>query len=459
MYTCGLTVNYLMHIGHARSYIFWDVVARFLEYLGFEVTHVSNVTDISVDDNILKRVRASGEAFQQLVTRHTWDYYQDRHLLGIADPVTYAIATQHIQEMIDMVQVLLDKGSAYEADDGVYFKIRAFPTYGRLAGIDPEKLLAGASGRMDKDEYDKDQAGDFVLWKHAKPDEPFWYSPWGPGRPGWHIECSAMAKKYLGDTLDLSGGGEDNIFPHHENSIAQSEAANGQPYVRYWMHVRHLKLDGEKMSKSVGNLITVREATEQYTAATLRLYLLATHYRKPLTFKDSEVQRMHLQVNRLQVLLARLHACLENQISKPPSKQWLSTIKDAKTTFEDALLNDFSTGRAINHFFQFVNKVQAELESSSTMNSSTAQILLEFFETIGTVLFGDLYHHELDVTPDPVIKQLVEVMLEERSRLRAKGRYEEADAIRSTLNTLGIEMADTKIQTFWWMKSSKPKKE
>ena len=294
MYTCGLTVNYFMHIGHARTYIFWDVVTRFLEHLGYEVMHVSNVTDISVDDNILKRVRASGEAFQQFVTRHTWEYYLDRHLLGIADPLTYAIATQHIQEMIDMIQVLLDKEYAYEADDGVYFKIRAFPGYGRLAGIDLEKLQAGASGRLDKDEYNKDQVGDFVLWKRAKPNEPFWYSPWGPGRPGWHIECSAMAKKYLGETLDLSGGGEDNIFPHHENSIAQSEAANGQPYVRYWMHVRHLKLDGKKMSKSVGNLITVREAVERYSAAALRLYLLTTHYRKPLTFRDSEVARLHL---------------------------------------------------------------------------------------------------------------------------------------------------------------------
>lgn len=458
MYTCGLTVNYLMHIGHARSYIVWDVVERFLRYLGYAVTHISNVTDISVDDNILKRVRASGEAFQQLVTRHTWDYYLDRHLLGIADPATYAVATQHIQEMIDMVQVLLDKGYAYEAEDGVYFKIRAFPEYGRLAGIDPAKLQAGASGRSDKDEYDKEQAGDFVLWKRAKPDEPFWWSPWGPGRPGWHIECSAMAKKYLGETLDLSGGGEDNIFPHHENSIAQSEAANGRPYVRYWMHVRHLKLDGEKMSKSVGNLITVREAVERYTAATLRLYLLSTHYRKPLTFKDAEVQRTHLKLDRFRLVLARLRALAGSSKTKSPSKQWTKAIEEAKASFQDALLDDFSTGRATNYFFHFVNQVQAELESASAMNSSTAHILKEFFATIGTILFGDLYHRELDMAPDPVVKPLVEILLEQRSRLRAEGRYAEADLIRTKLNELGIELADTKTQSFWWMKSSKAQK-
>ena len=281
-----------MHIGHARTYLFWDVVERFLKYLGYDVKHVSNITDISVDDNILKRVRDSGEAFQQLTTRHTKDYFHDRKLLGISDPFTYAIATQHIQEMIELVKDLLNRGYAYEAEDGVYFRISAFPQYGQLSGLDPSKLKAGASGRVDKDEYDKAHVGDFVLWKRAKPGEPFWHSPWGPGRPGWHIECSAMSMKYLGETIDISGGGEDNLFPHHENSIAQSEAVTSKPFVRYWMHVRHLRVGTEKISKSKGNFLTVRDAVKQFDPASLRLFLLTTHYRKPMTFTPDELQQM-----------------------------------------------------------------------------------------------------------------------------------------------------------------------
>ncbi|MFX0167776.1 MAG: cysteine--tRNA ligase [Candidatus Hodarchaeota archaeon] len=459
MYTCGLTVNYLMHIGHARTYIFWDVVERFLQYLGYEVKHISNVTDISVDDNILNRVQASGEAFQQLVTRQTRNYYMDRQLLGIADPSTYAIATQHIQEMIHLVQTLLEKGVAYEADDGVYFRISRFPAYGRLAGIDPQKLQAGASGRVDKDEYDKDQVGDFVLWKQAKPDEPFWWSPWGPGRPGWHLECSAMAKKYLGDTLDISGGGEDNIFPHHENSIAQSEAANEKPYVRYWMHVRHLKLDGEKMSKSVGNLITVREAVNRFGAATLRLYLLSMHYRKPLTFKEAELKRVRKQVERLRKVLVHLRALAEFAEPSEKTIEQDTSFQEVEVAIEEALLDDFNTGRAINTLFRLVNRIQGQLETPSAVSSNSAQALLAFFSKIGIILFGDLYQREIDSEIDPVIKQLIEALLQQRAQLRAENKYQEADGIRTKLNELGFELADTKSHTYWWLKSPNTKKE
>ncbi|MFW9831912.1 MAG: cysteine--tRNA ligase, partial [Candidatus Thorarchaeota archaeon] len=350
MYTCGLTVNYVMHIGHARTYIFWDVVERFLQHIGYNVKHVSNVTDISVDDNILKRVKTSGEAFQQLVTRYTLDYYQDRHSLGIKDPYTYVIATQHIQEMIEFIEELCNEDFAYETEDGVYFRINTFPRYGRLAGIKTSSLKAGAGGRIDKDQYDKEAVGDFVLWKRAKPDEPFWHSPWGPGRPGWHIECSAMARKYLGATIDISGGGEDNIFPHHENSIAQSEAANDKPYVRYWMHVRHLQWDGEKMSKSLGNILSVREAVTKFGAAPLRLALLRLHYRKPLVFKEEEVQRDHKQLMKLQQLITRLHFLTTARTkSKQDDVVLAQAMQNAKKQFEMALLDDFNTGRAINH--------------------------------------------------------------------------------------------------------------
>lgn len=454
MYTCGLTVNYLMHIGHARTYIFWDVVERFLRHLDYEVTHVSNVTDISVDDNILKRVKASDQAFQQLVTRYTQDYYHDRHLLGVADPYTYAIATQHIQEMIELVQRLLDKGFAYEAKDGVYFRINVYPEYGKLAGIDPDALRMGAGGRIDMDEYDKESVGDFVLWKRAKPGEPFWHSPWGPGRPGWHIECSAMSAKYLGQTLDISGGGEDNIFPHHENSIAQSEAANGTTYVRYWMHVRHLQLGDEKMSKSTGNFLTVREALEQYNAAALRLFLLSTHYRKPLMFKDTAIQQSQRQLDRFRQVLSRLQAIKEGKVKlSQAEKQILGSIKETKQSFESALLDDFNTGRAINHLIRFVNLVHSFLETQNNITTETVQELLAFFESVGSVLFGDLYTREIQLKADPVVSKLVELLLQEREQYRHQQQYQQADRIRTILSELGFEITDTKSGTQWWIKS------
>jgi cysteinyl-tRNA synthetase len=454
MYTCGLTVNYLMHIGHARTYVFWDIVERFLRYLDYEVIHVSNVTDISVDDNILKRAKANDQAFQQLVTRHTQDYYHDRRLLGIADPFTYAVATQHIQEMIELVQRLIDRGVAYEAEDGVYFRITTFPNYGQLSGINPSALQAGAGGRIDKDEYDKDSIGDFVLWKRAKPGEPFWYSPWGPGRPGWHIECSAMSAKYLGHTLDISGGGEDNIFPHHENSIAQSEAAHGTTYVRYWMHVRHLQLDGEKMSKSTGNFLTVREALNQYSAAALRLFLLTTHYRKPLRFKDTEIQRSQKLLDRLRQVLTRLQASNERRGNPSQAeKQIVASLQEARQSFESALLDDFNTGRSINHLFQWVNSVHTFFETHNEITNETTREMLAFFEAVGTILFGDLYTREVLSKPDPIITRLVELLLQQREQYRHEQQYEEADKIRTILSKLGFEITDTKSGTQWWTKS------
>jgi len=455
LYTCGLTVNYLMHIGHARTYIFWDVVERVLRYLHYEVVHISNVTDISVDDNILKRVRASGEAFQQLVTRHTRDYYNDRRLLGIADPYTYTVATQYIQEMIELVQQLLEKGYAYEAEDGIYFRISAFPNYGRLAGINPKQLKVGAGGRIDQDEYDKESVGDFVLWKRAKPDEPFWHSPWGPGRPGWHIECSAMSKKYLGETIDISGGGEDNLFPHHENSIAQSEAASGKPYVRYWMHVRHLQFAGEKMSKSVGNILTVRDAVKQYSAATLRLFLLSTHYRKSLTFKEEDLQRTNSQLDSLRYVLTRLHTFKsEQKKSSTSDDELLAELEKARSTMETALLDDFNTGRAINQLFQFVKHVNQKLEASQLISNDTVDKLLIFFQEMGTILFGDQYTREVEPKTNSVIGQLVELLLQERDRLRQNQEYQQADAIRTALQRIGFEIADTKTSTQWWRKGA-----
>jgi cysteinyl-tRNA synthetase len=451
MYSCGLTVNNLMHIGHARCYIFWDVIERFLRYIGYQVKHVSNVTDISIDDRLLERIKETGESFQQLIIRHTRDYFADRKSLGIADPFTYSLATQHIHEMIEFIQLLIDRGHAYIADDGVYFRISTFLNYGKLAGISPDALREGASGRIDKDEYDKESVGDFVLWKNAKPGEPYWHSPWGKGRPGWHIECSAMAMKYLGETLDISGGGEDNIFPHHENTIAQSEAATGKTFVRYWIHVRHLSLNGERMSKSTGNFITVRDAVSEFGAANVRLFLLSAHYRKPIDFNETDLKRTRQKLERLQQTISLLRAAQQPQNTSHPDDSLLSQeLAEMEQQFRKALSNDFNTALAISHLHRYISRIQKYLQPTPRLGKQLANQILDTLRQIGTILFGDLYDQQVTHIPEADISPLVSFLLEERERLRLAKQFDQADAIRTALKKMGIEIADTTTGPIWW---------
>ncbi len=444
-----------MHIGHARCYIFWDVVERFLRYLGYQVKHVSNVTDISIDDRLLKRIKETGESFQQLIIRHTRDYFADRKSLGIADPMTYSLATQHIHEMIEFIERLIDSNHAYITEDGVYFRISTFPNYGKLAGISPEALREGASGRIDKDEYDKESVGDFVLWKTAKPGEPYWYSPWGKGRPGWHIECSAMAMKYLGESLDISGGGEDNIFPHHENTIAQSETANRKTFVRYWIHVRHLSLNGERMSKSTGNFITVRDAVAKYGAANVRLLLLSTHYRKPMDFNAIDLNRVKKKLGRLQHTISLLRAAQQTQKTSYPEDQALSQeLAEMKQQFQKALSNDFNTALAISHLNRYISRIQQHLQPTPRIGKQLANKILDTLQQIGTILFGDLYTQQVSNTPQADISPLVTFLLRERERLRQNKQFNQADSIRTALKKMGIEIADTATGPLWWHKPS-----
>ncbi|MFX1562500.1 MAG: cysteine--tRNA ligase [Promethearchaeota archaeon] len=451
MYSCGLTVNNLMHIGHARCYIFWDVIERFLSYIGYQVKHVSNVTDISIDDRLIKRIKETGESFQQLIIRHTRDYFADRRRLGIADPLTYSLATQHIHEMIEFVQRLIDSGHAYVAEDGVYFRISTFPEYGKLAGISHEALREGAGGRIDKDEYDKESVGDFVLWKTAKPGEPYWFSPWGKGRPGWHIECSAMAMKYLGETLDISGGGEDNIFPHHENTIAQSEAATGRTFVKFWVHVRHLSLNGEKMSKSTGNFITARDAVERYGPAAVRLFLLSAHYRKPIDFNEADLIRTQKKLDRIQQVIAHLDA-IRREEAKSIAEN--SSLKEKLSTVESQFLavmnNDFNTSLALSKLFAFIKEVQTHLEPTPKIGKQQATQILTFLQQVGTILFGDLYEQEVAKQVDLKTAKMIELLLKERERLRQNREFERADTIRTALQKLGINIEDSTKETLWW---------
>ena len=451
MYTCGLTVNDLMHLGHARAYVMWDVLKRYLEYLGYEVLHVSNITDISVDDKILQRVRESGESFQQHINRYTQSYMEDRQKLGIAPAHIYPLATQHIQEMIELIEKLIEKGFAYQTEDGVYFRISKFHNYGKLSGVAKDELEAGSSGRVNADEYQKEEVGDFTLWKRIRPDEPYWHSPWGPGRPGWHVECSAMAMKYLGESFDIHCGGEEHKFPHHENEIAQSEAATGRPLARYWLHVRHLLLDGRKMSKSTREFISVRDAVDQYGALPVRIFLLSTHYRKTTSLDKHALHTASEHADRLGALWAAiLHFSAQGEaIQHDAEEKLLLELPHARATFEGAMSKDLNTPLALSAILKLAGEASAYLKAHGSISRNAASAICEFLKSAGSVLFGDLMEFELQEMEDGVFRGLVRVVLQQREELRTHGEYDEADRIRERLEQLGIVLEDLSNSTIW----------
>ncbi len=451
MYTCGLTVNDVMHLGHARAYVIWDVLTRYLEYLGYEVFHVSNVTDISIDDKILRRVNESSVSFQQHVNRYTQLYLEDRLKLGIAPANVHPLATQHIQEMIDLVRKLIEKGFAYETDDGVYFRISRFQSYGSLSGVARDRLEAGSSGRVSKDEYSKEEVGDFVLWKKSKPGEPYWHSPWGLGRPGWHIECSAMAMKYLGESFDIHCGGEEHIFPHHENEIAQSEAVSGKPLARYWLHVRHLVLDGRKMSKSTGEFVSVRDAVEQYGPLSVRVFLLLTHYRKTMSLDQDVFKTASKHADKLGTLWAAIqHFSVKGQpFPQTGEDRLLMQLSQSRSVFEEAMSRDLSTPLALSAILKLARETARHLDNHGSISKDAAFMIHVFLKTVGTVLFGDLVASELEQKQEGVFKDLVEFAVEQRDKLRSEQKYNDADLVRKRLEGLGMVLQDLSGSTIW----------
>lgn len=451
MYTCGLTVNDVMHLGHARAYIMWDVLKRYLEYLGYEVFHVSNVTDISVDDKLLSRIEESGESFQQHVSRYTLFYFEDRLRLGIAPADIHPLATQHIQEMIELVQRLLEKGYAYQAEDGIYFRISRFEDYGKLSGIAKDRLEPGSSGRVSKDEYSKEEVGDFVLWKRSRPGEPYWHSPWGPGRPGWHIECSAMAMKYLGESFDIHCGGEEHLFPHHENEIAQSEALTNKPLAKYWLHLRHLLQDGRKMSKSTREFVSVRDAAQQYGPLAIRILLLSTHYRKTMSLDEHTYHTATEHADKLSSLWATVRYFSTKGPTSPTLNEdrLLLQLDTARSTFEGALSHNLNTPLALSALLGLARETATHANTHAEISGHTALMIQRFLDSAGTVLFGDLATSELQQEQDSVFGDLVELILRQRDRLRAEGRYDEADSLRRKLEQLGIVLQDVSGSTIW----------
>jgi cysteinyl-tRNA synthetase len=443
LYTCGPTVYDYPHIGNYRAYMFEDLLKRFLKFMGLKVTHVMNITD--VDDKTIKGAEEQGVSLQAYTQDFTATFFDDIETLNIDKADFYPRATEHIQEMARMVKGLLEKGYAYEKDGSYYFSIAKFKNYGQLSKIDLSSRKVGA--RIDSDEYEKESVHDFALWKAKKEGEPAWETELGPGRPGWHIECSAMSAKYLGDSFDIHCGGVDNIFPHHENEIAQSEAYTGKKFVRTWLHCQHLIRDGEKMSKSMGNTIALRELIEQRKAdpMAVRLLLLSTHYRKMLNFTYDALDQAHASLRRIKDFIYEL----ENTSFPEGEKQSVSGIvDDMKNNFTNGLSDDLNISVSLTAVFEAVKRGYALL-SQGNIHKRDASDLLSAFRSVDEVL-GILSDQKDEELPPELLQKI-----EEREKARTAKNFAMADKIRQELIEQGIVLEDTKDGTRW--KRSKQK--
>lgn len=448
VYACGPTIYNHAHIGNFRTFLFFDLVHRYLEWSGFDVTFVMNLTD--VDDKVIEAADAAGTS----ITEHTGPFGEiflsDCGTLGVRAVDSYPRATAYIELMVSFIERLIENGHAYAADDGaVYFSISSFPEYGKLKGIDTSTLIAGA--RVEHDEYEKDDARDFALWKAAtEADERVgaaWDSPWGRGRPGWHLECSVMSTTELGETLDMHLGGEDLVFPHHENEIAQSEGATGKPFVRNWLHVKHLFVEGRKMSKSLGNFIRVRELLEEgYDPASIRHLLISSHYRGDLNFTRDGLKASAAAVQRLLDFEARL---ADTPVDDAAEASSLPELADtALASFRSAMDEDFNSADGLASVFVFVTGVNAELDARGTVTSADRDAALTALRSIDEVLgLLEVAHATRSVDDD--LAGWVEQMIEERAAARASKDFARADEIRDELAAKNIVLEDGAGGTRW----------
>lgn len=469
LYACGVTVYDDCHLGHARSSVFFEVLVRWLRRRGFRVTWVRNYTDI--DDKIINRAQQEGTPWNEIAARYIASFQEDMAALGVPPAQIEPKATEHIPEMLALIRRLEEKGFAYQGKPGgdVYFRVRKFPGYGRLSGQSLEDLAAGS--RIEVAEAKEDPL-DFALWKASKPGEPAWDSPWGPGRPGWHIECSAMSMKYLGETLDIHGGGLDLVFPHHENELAQSEAATGKPFARYWVHHGLLTIDQEKMSKSLGNFFTVKEVLAKFPAEVVRFFLINNHYRSPLDFSDAALAEAEAALIRLYTPLARIEEMLRTHPAPggPPPPDFLPAMLTGEEMarlwtladrFDEALDDDVNTAQALGYLFDAVRLTNRLLESPSTDRNYLALMayLHQQFLELGHVLnllqadpaeMLILLRHkpwELPLSPEEI-----EALIAQRAEARRQKDWARADAIRKELAEKGILLEDTPQGTIWRVK-------
>ena len=425
MYTCGSTVYNLIHIGNARFYCVFDTLRRYLEYRGFKVIFAQNFTDI--DDKIIKKANEEGVSSREIAERYIDEYWTDAKGLNLREANIHPKATETIPEIIAMVEALVEKGHAYESQGDVYFSTKSFPGYGKLSHQPLEDLEAGA--RIMIGEI-KREPMDFALWKAAKPGEPAWDSPWGPGRPGWHIECSAMIKKHLGETIDLHCGGQDLIFPHHENEIAQSECANGAPFAHYWMHNGMIDVDNVKMGKSTGNFFTVRDVAEKYGYEPIRYLMISAHYRSPFNYSVESIEQAVAS-------LQRLYTCRENldfAITNAPDEGYSIDLGRYRDAFINAMGDDFNTAGAIGCLFELVREINSQMAGASKQALKEAVAL---FDELTGVL-GLLYNRKQAQVGDEV-----EALIAERTQARKDKNWQRADEIRARLKEMGVTIEDT----------------
>ncbi len=449
MYVCGPTVYDYTHLGHARTYVAFDVIKRYLIYKGYDVFHVQNITDI--DDKIINRAREEGVSWKDIVDRYTKDYFECMKALGIRVDASPRV-TEHIQDIIEFIQALIDMGYAYVSNGSVYFEVDKFPDYGKLSG-----RAKSEEWRQELDVVqEKKKPYDFALWKRAKPGEPWWESPWGPGRPGWHIECSVMSSRLLGKQFDIHGGGQDLIFPHHENEIAQSEARWGiKPWVRYWMHTGYLTIRGEKMSKSLGNIIPLREAIKKWKPEVLRMWLISAHYRRPLDFSDEALEHATRRYERLAGAVEELKRILreldghEGRVSDY-GLETIAEIRKCIKGFEEAMDDDFNTPRALSYVFELASIVYKRI--SEKPEYTVAAAALRAFKRINVVL-GVLDKHLAEAPAvsdaEKLVEQLIDLVVRIRAKHRAAKDWETADWIRSELAKLGVKLFDQRDKTTW----------
>ena len=454
MYSCGPTVYDYFHIGNARTFLISDIVRRYLEYKGYTVTMAQNLTDI--DDKIINRANEQGIDTSELAQKYVDAYFEDSSKLGIRAADVHPRATEHISEIITLIQALIDKQAAYEIDGDVYYRVNHFAEYGKLSHRKPEDLLAGA--RVEVDER-KEDPRDFDLWKKSKAEEPWWDSPWGKGRPGWHIECSAMAMKHLGETIDIHTGGHDLIFPHHENEIAQSEVVTGKTFARYWMHVAFLQIDGRRMGKSESNFIFVHDAVQQYAAEAIRHFLISAQYRHPLDYNPTSLTESSSAVRRLNNCFDALRPYrdadgdVSEALNDAEAMRTLESINTMHRNFESAMDEDFNTAGALGAIFKCVGEVNQFLTATEGISSDErGSVLSRAYKGLVEVCSVLGIYVEEEVASDAhaaLTEQLMSLILEVREDARQRKDWETADKIRDQLEQLNVELQDSRGGTTW----------
>jgi len=443
-YTCGPTVYDFAHIGNFRTFVFQDVLRRCLKSRGYRVIQVMNLTD--VDDRIIQKAAAAGVSIREFTEKYIQAYLDDRRALNLEPPEHIARATEHIDDMVELIQRLTAKGFTYTSEGSTYFRISKFPGYGKLSKIDVAGMQTGA--RVDMDRYDKDNARDFALWKAPKPGEHFWETPIGPGRPGWHIECSAMAMKYLGETLDIHSGGVDLTFPHHENEIAESEAATGKPFANYWLHAEHLLVDQEKMSKSVGNFATLRELFARgHRPSSVRFLLASVPYRRQLNFTPESLQGAASSVERLRTFVSRIQS---GKFPAGASPAMAERAAKSREDFDRGLADDLNTAQALAAIFDLVRDVNTAMDRGEFRQGDATPVLaaLESFDAIFAVLRDDDAEklRALGLAPDspPLSEAEIEALIAERQAARKRRDFAASDRIRDQLAERGVTLEDSR---------------